>query len=124
MPACCSPQAKATKGPAREGYQPLPGSADADVESATTATATAASALGQNGSQGQNGAAAAAGTQGAAVGGAGGGEKKQEEEEKEGHSWLSLFWEACVYVWPEDRLLQVRVQACDLTVSQGMVFVL
>lgn len=29
--------------------------------------------------------------------------KKAEE-----HSWISLFWGACLYVWPEDKWLQVR----------------
>ena len=32
------------------------------------------------------------------------GKDKAEEQ----HSWITLFWGACKYVWPEDPWLQVR----------------
>ena len=28
--------------------------------------------------------------------------------EEEPRTWISLFWDTCLYVWPEDVWLQVR----------------
>jgi hypothetical protein len=63
---------------APEGYQALP---NGDVEAGT-------------------GGVGAKGGRAPATGAPSGSIKGPEEE---GHSWVALFWEACAYVWPEDR---------------------
>jgi hypothetical protein len=72
---------RATAPTAPDGYEALP---NGDVEAGTA------------------GAGAAGGPKGgrAPPASAPSGSLKPEEER---HSWIALFWEACAYVWPEDR---------------------
>lgn len=86
-----SPSTNAIRAQLGIGYDELPGS-------------EAAAAAG--GSKPGTSADAAAG---AAGGGQPGGEDSSEEDKR---TWISLFWDACVYVWPEDPWLQARTIGC------------
>ncbi|GAX77414.1 hypothetical protein CEUSTIGMA_g4860.t1, partial [Chlamydomonas eustigma] len=75
-----------------EGYEALPGSdGPSDAEAGKAGGATAASKK------------AAGGSGGAAEGTA---------TEEEPRTWISLFWDAVMYVWPETWVLQLRTLGC------------
>ncbi len=86
-----SPSTNAIRAQLGIGYDELPGSE----------TAASGSKPGTS--------ADAAGTTGTAGGGQPGGEDGSDEDKR---TWISLFWDACVYVWPEDPWLQARTIGC------------
>ncbi|GFR40138.1 hypothetical protein Agub_g694, partial [Astrephomene gubernaculifera] len=63
--------------------------------------------------EGAGGAAAGAASKpSGSGGGAAGGESGPDGEDGDGRSWISLFSDACAYVWPESRGLQLRTLGC------------